>query len=190
MNIRFTEHAMKRYAERIAGREDRFDAASYVATNREKIERDLREMVERGVEVYRGLAKDKKPTVLLVQGAWLLVMSPEGALITLFKKELGVDDERLNREVMSRAMEIIAQKSEAVAVARDKNERRITEIKEDIRRSEESAKEHRVLAKRLEEYVTTLSKERQALDVEVEDISADLYEFINKIVGEKYFGIK
>jgi hypothetical protein len=93
MNIRFTEHAMKRYAERIAGRENQLDAASYVATNKEKIEHDLTEMVEHSDEVYRGpTQKDRKQIILLIQGSWVLLMSQDGALITLYKKDLGVED--------------------------------------------------------------------------------------------------
>jgi hypothetical protein len=190
MNLRITEHAKERYAERIAGRDNKLDAKSYVATNGEKIVSDLTEMVERGKEAYRGpLGPNKKPTVILIQGTWLLVMSPDNALITLFKKDLGLS-EKLNQMAMEEVAGAIAKRRAAIEAIEEENQDRLEQIADDLDYSEARAKEHRKLAKELDDYAEALRKERLTLQAKENDARADFTNFMDNFVGERYFGIR
>ncbi|MCL2655705.1 MAG: hypothetical protein FWD65_08490 [Coriobacteriia bacterium] len=138
---------MKRYAERIAGISDPGDILEYVAQNKQKIEGDLLKMLEYATCVYEGPAKTSEKVCVYISGSWMFIIAAKDhTVITLFKKDLGVDDERFNKSYMMRVVAKIEKlKSEAeeadaaIVVEADRlakkveeNEAHIVELRKEI----------------------------------------------------------
>jgi len=184
-----TDHAMSRYAERIADREGRTNVASYVAMNKEKIDKDLQAMAEYAEEIYRGPGQDKKIIRLLVTGTWLLLLNQDNVLVTLFKKDLGVDDERLNKEVMLAARRKIEALTLAVEDAEHEIADRWKQIDQELHEAEITINQYRKLLEEHKAYMESLTSERNAIMVKSKEAQAALTTYVNEMIGQKYFGL-
>jgi len=144
---RFTEHIMKRYAERIAGLTDQGDILEYVVQNKQKIESDLLKMLEFATCVYEGQGKTSEKVCVYVSGSWMFIIAAKDhTVITLFKKDLGIDDERFNKSYMARVvaklekLKATAEEADgAIVIEADRlaekvtaNEDRIVELRKEI----------------------------------------------------------
>lgn len=99
-NFTITRHAQERYAERILNKRDKVEVNRYVTLNTSKINIDINKMITYGECVYTGKnpRKDKfgGTTQLSIYktGAWVVLVNPDNlSVITLFKIDLGLDDE-------------------------------------------------------------------------------------------------
>ena len=101
MNIEgltFTKHARERYAERIMGRDNARDINSFVAEYSEKIEQDIRKMVEFGDELYTGKPSFNNPKqhncVYIMKDFWIIVIDAfDNKVITLYRIDLGAGED-------------------------------------------------------------------------------------------------
>ena len=186
---KITDHAAERYAERIADKEGRTDIKSYAIRNREKVEKDLRTMVERSECFYEGPGLDKKPVKVCACGSWILVISMDDCLITLYKKDLGVDDEALNVKVMEASIRKAKTLGAAVKAAEEEIAERRAGLDKEIRDCEAAMAEYRKLLKDYEKYKEDLSSERQSIMVKSQEARMELTGYMNDLLSQKLFGI-
>ena len=68
-----TKHAMTRYAERIAGRDELIDINIYIAQNEDKIIDDINKMCEHSELIYTGKVgnRDNNPVNVYLSGTWI-----------------------------------------------------------------------------------------------------------------------
>ncbi|MDR2063967.1 MAG: hypothetical protein LBQ02_04270 [Candidatus Nomurabacteria bacterium] len=191
MDLKFTDHVLKRYVERAVEHKDVGDIPSYVAVNRSRLETEMAKMVHYSEEVYRGpTMRDPKPIAILFQRAWVIVQALNGALITLFKKDLGLNDEELNNTVTSRCKEIILEKDKALKAMEDECKEREEKIKLDLEEVDASIKRYHVALQNLEEYKRALEQERKTMHVKVEEKRQDLMTFLDNFLRVLFFGTK
>ena len=98
INYTISAHAKQRYAERIMGKDDTVDVNRFVTTNEEKIKTDINKLIQYGEKIYSGkhASKDSKGSVIDVylKDCWvILVDNKSNNVVTLFKVDLGLDDE-------------------------------------------------------------------------------------------------
>ena len=70
-----TKHAMSRYAERIAGRDELIDINIYIAQNEDKIVEDINKMCEHSELIYTGKVgnRENNPVNVYLSGTWILL---------------------------------------------------------------------------------------------------------------------
>lgn len=97
MNI--TVHVKERFVERTMGYTDKQEIARYITLNEDKIIERLNKLFESAEKVFRGKLKDFDSTdVYINKNGWVLIVDhKKDTLVTLYRVDLKVDDEDLNR---------------------------------------------------------------------------------------------
>ena len=101
-------HAKQRYAERIMGKED-VDVNRFVTLNEDKIKTDINKLIQYGDLIFTGKQthKDGKSSMVDVylKDCWIVLADSRiKNVITLYKIDLGLDDE-FNKAYISKMME-------------------------------------------------------------------------------------
>ncbi len=105
-----TKHAMTRYAERIAGRDELIDINIYIAQNEDKIIDDINKMCEHSELIYTGKVgnRDNNPVNVYLSGTWIILTDlTESKVITLYKVELYVGEE-FNKQFIQKNLDKLA----------------------------------------------------------------------------------
>lgn len=97
MEYKLTEHVKERYVERIMGRTDKTEVRTFITQHEDKIRDDIEKMIEYGEVIYDGpqvRTKNPQPTTYILRDNWLVVInSQNNNVVTLYKIDLGIDDE-------------------------------------------------------------------------------------------------
>ena len=101
-------HAKQRYAERIMGKED-IDVNRFITLNEDKIKTDINKLIQYGELIFTGKQtnKDGKSSMVDVylKDCWIVLADSRiKNVITLYKTDLGLDDE-FNKAYISKMME-------------------------------------------------------------------------------------
>ena len=95
-----SKHARERYAERIMEKDSAYDINKFIVDNEDKIVVDINKMIQYGTLIHCGkmYAKDGKQlnnnVEVYLNGLWIVLSDPKTHnVITLFKIDLGVDEE-------------------------------------------------------------------------------------------------
>ena len=95
-----SKHARERYAERIMEKDSAYDINKFIVDNEDKIVVDINKMIQYGTLIHCGkmYAKDGKQlnnnVEVHLNGLWIVLSDPKTHnVITLFKIDLGVDEE-------------------------------------------------------------------------------------------------
>lgn len=95
--LKISQHAKERYAERIMDKDNKTDIAIFIANNEEKIRVDITKMIEYGQFLYSGKPIDlfnKQPVEVYLNGTWIIIVdSRKSNVITLYSIDLGVGDD-------------------------------------------------------------------------------------------------
>lgn len=182
-------HAKQRYAERIMGKED-IDVNRFVTLNEDKIKTDINKMITYGEMIYRGKQqKNGKNNVIDVylKDCWVVLVDKNSeVVITLYKIDLGLDDE-FNKAYISKMVDKL-----------NTHKARLEEIKlqvynesnmysEMVKDAESQIKEYRGMIKNLEGLCdgykdiidNNIVKENQA--------NKDVVDVLNTLIGKKEF---
>ena len=94
--LSITNHAMERYAKRIANRETTIDVNTYVQLNKDKITEDINTMIHFGNRIYTGRVgqREERPVNVYLSGTWVILTDIlDKTVITVYKVNLGLDEE-------------------------------------------------------------------------------------------------
>ena len=94
--LSITNHAMERYAKRIANRETTIDVNTYVQLNKDKITEDINTMIKFGNRIYTGRVgqREERPVNVYLSGTWVILTDIlDKTVITVYKVNLGLDEE-------------------------------------------------------------------------------------------------
>jgi hypothetical protein len=183
-------HAKTRYAERIMGKEDT-DVTRFVVLNEEKIKTDINKLINYGQLIYTGkqTQRDGKSNVVNVylNGCWIvLVDSRIRNVITLFKVDLGLDDE-FNKTYISKMLEKLNAHKEILESVQQQVEAESNTYREMINEAEAQIKEYRSMIKNLEELCAGYKTIIDNNSVRVAQANKNVAEIINTFIGKKEF---
>lgn len=91
-----SNHAMERYAKRIANKDTTIDINTYVQLNKEKITEDINVMLEHSQHIYTGKvgAKDERPVNVYLSGTWVVLTDIlDKTVITIYKVNFGLGED-------------------------------------------------------------------------------------------------
>lgn len=186
-----SKHAKERYAERIMERATNNEIQTFVVQNEEKIIGDINKMIQYGELIYTGKQTQKDGRTYSVEvylnGLWVIIIDIKTKnVITLYKIDLGVDDE-FNQEYVNRMMDKFNAAKENLEVITSKIDKENDSYKTMIEQNIEQINEYKSYIKNLEElnigYKTIIDNNTvrvRVADKEVADI-------LNKLIGKKEF---
>lgn len=183
-------HAKQRYAERIMGKED-IDVNRFITLNEDKIKTDINKLIQYGDLIFTGKQtnKDGKSNMVDVylKDCWIVLADSRiKNVITLYKIDLGLDDE-FNRAYISKMMEKLnANKSILESVQQQVQEESNT-YREMIKDAEAQIKEYRGMIKNLEELCAGYKTIIDNNCVKVSQANKDVAEVLNTLIGKKEF---
>lgn len=147
-----TKHAMTRYAERIAGRDELIDINIYIAQNEDKIIDDINKMCEHSELIYTGKVgnRDNNPVNVYLSGTWIILTDlTESKVITLYKVELYVGEE-FNKQFIQKNLDKLAEDKKILEAKRAEIAEEKSAYQEIIKSNEDLINEYRGTIKMLE----------------------------------------
>ena len=191
VEYKISNHAMKRYAERIMGKEDSTDVNQFVTLNEDKIKIDINKLIKYGEVIYTGKQsqKDGKGNVVDVhlKDTWIILADGKVKnVITLYKIDLGLDDE-FNKSYVSKMIDKLnSQKANLEQTKLDvKSESDM--YREMINDAESQIKEYRSMIKNLEELCVGYKSIIDNNCVKVSQANRELTEVLNTLIGRREF---
>ena len=193
IKIVVTKHAKERYAEGIMSKSDKLEINKYIAENEDKIVENITKMVKYGKIVYSGNnpRKDKNGSTnkvnIYANKAWVLILSAErNEVITLFKVDLGLDDDFNNlyvEKVMAKLVEQqkILEETQKQVIDENKNIRRSMEENND------KIKAYKRYTKQLEDANEGYKAIIAANLIKVSEAEDELANILEKIVSKNKY---
>ena len=183
-------HAKQRYAERIMGKED-IDVNRFVTLNEDKIKTDINKLISYGSLIYQGQQsqKDGKGKVVdaYLKDCWIiLVDGKDKMVITLYKIDLGLDDE-FHKSYVSKMLEKLNANKEVLKNVQQQVQEESNTYRELINNAESQIKEYRGMIKNLEELCEGYKTIIDNNNVKVAQANKDVVDVVNKLVGKKEF---
>ena len=184
-------HAKTRYAERIMGKDDTTDVARFVTLNEDKIKTDINKLIHYGELIYSGRQsqKDGKGNIIdvFLKDCWVVLVDNRAKnVITLYKIDLGLDDE-FNKAYISKMMEKLNANKEVLESVKQQVQEESNTYREMINDAETQIKEYRSMIKNLEElsigYKTVIDNNC----VKVTQANRDVVDVLNTLIGRREF---
>lgn len=186
-----SRHAMERYVERIMGKEELGDINRFIITNEDKIKVDINKLIYYGELIFTGRQsqKDGKGNVVDVylKDCWVVLLDNRSRnVITLFKVDLGLDDD-FNKTYVSKMMEKLNASKQNLLEIQQKVKEEADTYKELITDAEIQIRDFRSMIKNLEELCAGY---RTIIDnncVKVTQATLEVAEVLNTMIGKKTF---
>lgn len=186
-----SKHAMERYAERIMGKDSTYDVNRFITLNEDKIKTDINKLISYGELIFTGKQsnKDGKGNIVDVylKDCWIVLAdSRQKNVITLFKVDLGLDDD-FNKAYVSKMMEKLNECKSHLEVVKLHVNAESDMYKEMICEAEAQIKEYRTMIKNLEELCSGYRTIIDNNGVKVAQANKDVVDTLNTLVGKKEF---
>jgi hypothetical protein len=183
-------HAKTRYAERIMGKED-IDVNRFVTLNEEKIKTDINKLISYGDLIFTGKQsqKDGKGNMVdvFLKDTWIVLADSRAKnVITLFKIDLGFDDE-FNKLYISKMVEKLNANKEVLESVKQQVQEESNTYREMINDAETQIKEYRSMIKNLEELSIGYKSIIDNNCVKVTQANKDVVDVLNTLIGKKEF---
>ena len=186
-----SKHAKERYAERIMERATNNEIQIFVVQNEDKIIGDINRMIQYGELIYTGKQTQKDGRTYNVEvylnGLWVVITDIKSKnVITLYKIDLGVDDE-FNLEYVHRMMDNFNAAKENLEAVTLEVERENDSYKTMIEQNIALINEYKSYIKNLEElnagYKTIVDNNA----VKIKMAGTEVTDVLNKLIGKKEF---
>lgn len=191
INIVVTKHAKERYAERIMNKKDKLEINRYIAENENKIIENITKMVKYGKIVYTGNnpRKDKNGSTIKVNiyanKSWVLILSAEkNEVITLFKVDLGLDDE-FNSLYVEKSMAKLVEQQRVVEDTKQKVISDNDSMRRSVAENTEKIRDYKQYVKQLEEANEGYKAIIDANLIKVKEAEEELANILERIVTKK-----
>lgn len=186
-----SKHAKERYTERIMEKATNNEIQTFIVQNEDKIIGDINKMIQYGELIYTGKQTQKDNRTYNVEvylnGLWVVITDVKSKnVITLYKIDLGVDDE-FNQEYVNRMMEKFNAAKENLDIVTLEVEKENDSYKTVIEQNTAQINEYKSYIKNLEElnvgYKTIVDNNA----VKIKMVSTEVTDVLNKLIGKKEF---
>lgn len=189
-NLKLSNHAKERYAERIMDKDNKADINVFIQKNEQKIKEDIFKMITYGELLYSGrptVDYNKQPVDIFLKDTWVIIVDiAKQNVITLYSIDLGLGDD-FNKEYINKLLEKLfsakQRYEEAQIGINTQIETYNTIVKENIDMINDYRSKIKILEKQNQGYldvIDTLRVENTAAEREVRDVVAVM-------IGKKVF---
>lgn len=192
-NITYTvsKHAKERYTERIMDKATANEINTFLVQNDDKIVNDINKMIQYGGLIYTGKQTQKDGRSYNVEvylnGLWIIIVDLKSKnVITLYKIDLGVDDE-FNQEYVRRMMDKFSAAKENVELVTYEVEHENDSYESLIRQNTDTINEYKSYIKNLEELNAEYKTIIDNNNVKIRMADREAVEVLNKLIGKKEF---
>ena len=195
VNYTISNHAKRRYAERVMGRNDEASINQFISDHEDKIEVDINKMLNYGTLLYSGKtfveSKDlsiiNDPIDVFCNGLWILFVNNKSkVVITLYKINLGAGED-IDRQFVESLIKSIRERSAIWDESKQRGRETIDKIHEDIEAKNTEIAEYRSRIKILEEVIEGLRGESVAINKGIEMNEKLVRDVVLKLIGKKFF---
>jgi len=107
-NLKISQHAQTRYAERIMDKDSKADVTVFITQHGQKIKEDIFKMIEYGTLLYSGRSVseyNKQPVNIFLNGTWVIIVDiAKENVVTLYSIDLGLGKD-FNQEYINRLLQ-------------------------------------------------------------------------------------
>lgn len=191
IEYKISKHCEERYSERIMGKDDKVDINRFISENKDKIKTDINKMIEFGELLYVGKQsqKDGKGKVLNVylKDCWvILVDSKSEVVVTMYKIDLGLDDE-FNKTYISKMLEKLNEAKTELENAQLEVLKETNMYRELIDDAEAQINEYKAMIKNLEELCNGYAAVIGNNNVKVSQANRKVADIVNAMINKKEF---
>lgn len=184
--MQVSDHAQRRYAERIMDRDTKADVAVYVSANKDKINNDINKMVEYGTLIYSGkMEKNNNIVNVYIKDTWIVLVDPGSKrVITLYSIDLGVGN-LFNEEYIGRLMHKLESAKADYEAKNAELQELIQELREQQEENKEKITEYRRLANELEKANENIVNVISDYEVQRYVAEAEVRDIVETLIGKK-----
>lgn len=184
-------HCQQRYAERIMDKNTTYDVNRFIIEHEEKIKTDINKMIEFGDVIYTGKQSQKsgKGNVIDVylKDLWVvLVDKKDKKVVTLFKIDLGLDDE-FNKTYVNKMTEKLNQSKENLEIVQRQVQEESNMYKILIEEAESQIREYKSMINNLEELCSGYRTIIDNNQVKVTQAKMEVTDIVNTLIQKKEF---
>lgn len=191
VEYKISDHAQKRYAERIVGRDNQIEINRFVTENKDKIKTDINKMIQYGEMIYSGIQsqKDNKGKVISVflKDSWVVLVNLQtSVVVTLYKIDLGCGDE-FNQLYVTKMINRLNEKKKVLAETKLNVTKESAEYKEMIENAQAQINEYKSMIKNLEGMCSGYQSIIDNNHVKVKQADRDVANVVNTLINKKEF---
>ena len=189
--LSFTKHARERYAERIMHRDNARDINVFVAENTEKIEKDIKNMIQYGEEIFTGKPSFNNPKqhncIYILNDLWVVVVDAfDNKVITLYRIDLGAGED-FDVAFKRRLMDKITEAKTIAEAAKTQIDTETSQYMTIIKDNSEMIAEFKKKIKNLESINEAYSSTIEAANKRKAMAEDDVKNYVATLVGRKTF---
>lgn len=186
-----SKHAKERYTERILEKSTANEIQTFIAKNEEKIVTDINKMIIYGDLIYSGKQTQKDGRSYTVEvflnGLWIVLADAKKKnVITLYKVDLGVDDD-FNNEYVARMLEKLKGAEKRKDEILEEIERENQNYRDMIDQNLVMINEYRGYIKNLEDLNSSYKTIMENNCVKGKIANDKVVDVVNKLIGKKEF---
>ena len=187
-NIKISNHAKERYAERIMDREGTTQVAAYILTETDKIRDDICKMIQYGSCIYTGINMQKEKPFeceIYLSGTWIVICSvKDNTVVTLYKIDLGLGED-FNKEYVTKLTEKLDEANAGLKKVKEEITESRQHYNELIRQNEESITEYKSLINNLTKLNNDYKSVVEDMDVRYAEEDVKVKKILNSLIGRK-----
>ena len=181
-----TNHALERYAERMAGKVEATNMRIYVSDHKNDISDRIHKLINYGELIFEGKIRDYSNSQVYYKDHWVIIVDPKNNnVVTLYKIDLG--DDEVNDLFANKTLAKIEAEQNVLNTIKDNVEEQKKEWQSIIDNNDENIAYHKKMIKSLEQvnesYRTLMKNATTDIFAQNKKIT-DLVELL--IAGRKY----
>lgn len=181
-----TNHAMERYAERIAGKTDATNIRIYINEHRESINERINKLINYGELIFEGKIRDYSSSKVYYKDHWVIIVDPKNNnVVTLYKIDLG--DEEVNDLFVKKTLEKIKAEQKFLIKVEEDTTNQIKEYKQVIDDNINEIEYSRKVIKSLEEVNESYKTLIKNANLNVEKQKKKITDLVDVLIARKQF---
>lgn len=189
--LKFSNHAYERYALRIMDKESKLEVNMYIQDHKDKIETDIKKMIQYGELLYSGKPTsdiyERRPVDIYQNGLWIIIVDiGRNNVVTLYSIDLGVGDEMNNLYVKKLTDKLNEAKQNLVDV-KEEIDMQANTYRDVIAQNEAIIAEYRKDIKELEKFNESYRGVIEGLQTRVNAAEREVRDVVAQMIGKKIF---
>lgn len=181
-----TNHALERYAERMAGKKDPTDMRIYIKEHKSDIENRINKLINYGELIFEGKIKEYNSNQVFYKDRWVVIIDPKNKnVVTLYKIDLG--DEEVNELFANKILEKIKQAQAALIPIKEEADRKIEEYRQVIDDNNHEIEYSKRMIRSLEETNSSYNILIKNANLEVDKQIKQISDLVETLIARKQF---